>query len=285
MRLFTSLFLGSIIGSSLTLTVAFTPCYKTSLQSFSSSKLAHREALPDSNVNYDPVLPLEASDNSRRTFLTIPILATCSSFILEPQPSQAAGTFTPGGTLVDREVGVTVGNPEASPNRKVNNENVLFSQDTYFKFGTASPFIEPDATDFPKTMPFVLSQQRYDSLKKYGERVQSAAKVINALDETIKVGDFAKISGCDDPIYAFRPLGLLANGFMASENTGTTNELLLARWYINEMYLRIGDIQNASSVEEALIAHTALKKSMNSYLSMLNRVITPKVGNKFEYIV
>ncbi len=133
-------------------------------------------------------------------------------------------------------------------------------------------------------MPFVLSQQRYDALKKYGERVKNAAQVLNNLDETIRAGDFTKISGSDDPMYAFRPLGLLANGFLASENTGTTNELLLARWYINEMYLRISDIQNASNVEEAMSAHTALKKAMNSYLSMLNRVITPKVGDKFEYI-
>lgn len=214
---------------------------------------------------------------SRRGFLAIPIpLAMGSILTINAHPSDAAGNFTPGGTLVDREVGATVGNPEASPTRKLNNENVLFSQDNYFKFGVAAPWIEPDTTDFPKTMPFVLSQQRYDSLKKYGDRVSSGAVVLKDLDSSIKGGN--------NPIYALRPLGLLANGFLGSENTGTTNELLLARWYINEVYLRIGDIQNAASEAEAMNAYNAAIKAFNSYFSMLNRVINSKVGNKFDYL-
>lgn len=222
-------------------------------------------------------------DNARRGFIAFPLL-TSMVLVNAPSPS-IAGTFTPGGTLVDREVGVTVGNPEASPTRKTNNENVLFSQDNYFKFGVAAKWIEPDATDFPTTMPFVLSQQRYDSLKKYGERVKSGTQALGSLESVIREGNYSNIAGCDDPIYALRPLGLLANGFLASENTGTTNELLLARWYINEIYLRIGDIQNAESQGDAIKALNAAKKAMNSYLSMLNRVITPKVGTKFEYMI
>ena len=232
-------------------------------------------------------LPLANNENFsdiRRQTLTIPFL-TIATIITNPDASLAAGSFTPGGTLVDREIGVTVGNPEASPSRKVNNENVLFGQDNYFKFGVAARQIEPDTTDFPKTMPFVLSQQRYDALKKYGDRVKSGTMALTNLDGVIKDGKYTEIAPCDDPVYALRPLGLLANSFLASENTGATNELLLARWYINEIYLRIGDIQNSQSVEEALKAHEAAKKATNSYLSMLNRVITPKVGNKFEYIV
>ena len=71
---------------------------------------------------------------------------------------------------------------------------------------------------------------------------------------------------------------------MGSENTGTTNELLLARWYINEIYLRLGDIKTASGQKEAEIALDAAKKAVNSYLAMLNRVITNKVGSKFDYV-
>ena len=37
-----------------------------------------------------------------------------------------AAEFTPGGTLVDREVGITVGNADASLSRKVDNSNVIF---------------------------------------------------------------------------------------------------------------------------------------------------------------
>ncbi len=222
---------------------------------------------------------------SRRNLLENGAIALPALSILMGAPQASfAGTFTPGGTLVDRDVGVTVGNSEASLSRKQDNSNVLFSQDNYFKFGTAAPWIEPDSVEFPKSMPFVLSQQRYDALKKYGDRVKTGIQAVTSLEDTIKAGGFASIPGPDDPIYALRPFGLLANGFMGSENTGTTNELLLSRWYINEIYLRIGDIRNASSEAESLAALNAAKKSINSYLAMLNRVITSKVGNKFQYV-
>ena len=133
-------------------------------------------------------------------------------------------------------------------------------------------------------MPFVLSQQRYDALKKYGDRVKAGADKVKDLETSIANGTYESIAGKDDPTYALRPFGLLANGFLGSENTGTTNELLLARWYINEIYLRIGDIKNAAGQKEAELALNAAKKAVNSYLSMLNRVITNKVGNKFDYV-
>ncbi len=126
-----------LCGSSFLRAFAFTtPSHRrVSLKSSPSSRLTQK-ALQNSNNE----LQSDASDSSRRALLTVPILTACSSWLLKPQQSLAAGTFTPGGTLVDREVGVTVGNDEASPSRKVNNENVLFSQDNYFKFGVAAPW-------------------------------------------------------------------------------------------------------------------------------------------------
>lgn len=213
--------------------------------------------------------------------------ATAATLVSAAAPAHA-GTFTPGGTLVDRDVGATVGNPEASPSRKFDNSNVLFGQDHYFKFGVAAPWIEPDSTEFPKTMPFTLSQQRYDTLKKYGDRVTAGIKVIDGLQDTIKSstsGDYkATVTDPSASEYALRPFGLMANGFLGSENTGTTNELLLSRWYINEIYLAIGDIQSASNEKDALKSHMSAKKAVNSYLAMINRVITSKVGDKFEYL-
>lgn len=203
-------------------------------------------------------------------------------------PRFAWADFTPGGTLVEREVGVTVGNPEASSSRKADNSNVIFTQDNYFKFGQAAPWITPGSMEFPKTMPFTTSQQRYDALKKYGERVKRGLQVIDSLGAIIETGDDYANSITDPSVltdvYALRPMGLLANGFMASENTGTTNELLLARWYINEIYLDLGDMRTARSKTEAMSSHKAAKKAVNSYLTMLNRVITSKVGDKFDYL-
>mmetsp|Transcript_24854 Transcript_24854/g.71868 ORF Transcript_24854/g.71868 Transcript_24854/m.71868 type:complete len:279 (-) Transcript_24854:124-960(-) len=224
---------------------------------------------------------------SRRDVLNN-VAAAASTLLLPIQSASAESQFTPGGTLVDRELGPQVGNPEASASRKFDNSNVLFGQDTYFKFGTASPWIEPGDTSFPKQMPFVLSQQRYDALKKYGERVIRGTKAVEALGDVINstpVEEFStKILPPDAPEYYLRPLGLLANNFLASENTGTTNELFLARWYINEIYLGIADARAAKSKEDALKSYDAAKKAVNSFLGMMNRSITAKVGDKFELI-
>jgi hypothetical protein len=193
--------------------------------------------------------------------------------------------FAPGGTLVDYQVGVTVGNDKASVSRKFDNSNVIFGQDYYYKFGTAPRFIPKGDTSFPVTMPFVLSQQRYDTLKKYRERVQRGIDAFASIkSEYIEAGNYAGVPDADNPLYSIRPLGLLANGFLASENTGTTNELFLARWYINEIYLDIDDIRKAGSKVAAEESYANLVLALNSYLGMLNRSITSKVGDPFELL-
>lgn len=201
-----------------------------------------------------------------------------------PSAAYASINFTPGGTLVERELGVRVGNNQSATSRNVDNSNVLFKEDTYFKFGTGAPFIEPGSTEFPKNIPFVLTQQRYDGLKKYKSRVEAGIVQILSLEKKIQSDEFVSIPSADDPIYGLRPFGLLANSFLASENTGTTNELLLTRYYINEIYLRINELRRASSKSEAIDEFDAIKMAINSYLSIMNRAISSKVGEKFKYI-
>lgn len=205
--------------------------------------------------------------------------------LLVSSPNAAVADFAPGGTLLNREISVTYGNPEASPSRSRDNSNVLFDKDNYYKFGAAAPWIDPlGSTEFPKSMPFIPSQQRYDALKKYGQRIESTKGEVVRIGTVTSVDDVPERT---DPIYQLRALGLLANLFLATENTGTTNELMLARWYINEMYLRIGDYRDAlkrGDGEKAETSYECLRKATNSYLSLLNRSITSKVGYPFGYI-
>ncbi|KAG7351071.1 hypothetical protein IV203_010431 [Nitzschia inconspicua] len=241
-----------------------------------------------------PTQDFQNHDNlySRRSLLQNQVasvmvgLAAVTGFpsLSHAESTNGGKSFAPGGTLVEYEVGVTVGNPLASASRKADNSNVVFGQDYYFKFGTAPGFIEKGSTIFPKTMPFTPSQQRYDTMKKYRERVQRGIDLVAGLDGAIQKGDYASIPDGSAPEFSIRPMGLLANGFLASENTGTTNELFLARWYINEIFLDINDIRSASSKDAALKSHAAAKKAMNSYLTLMNRVITPKVGDPFAYV-
>ena len=254
-----------------------------SVQSFCPSK----GAIParTTNLASDTDSLITEDSDGRRKFLQVAGSVIVSGLILPVSSANAEGkAFAPGGTLVDYEVGVTASNPQASKSRRADNSNVVFNQDYYFKFGTAAPWIENGSTEFPKTMPFTPSQQRYDTMKKYRERVQRGINLIADIGEAVRNGNYASIQDGTAPEYSIRPMGLLANGFLASENTGTTNELLLSRWYINEMYLDINDIKGASSKEEAMKSYDALTKALNSYLGLLNRVITSKVGDKFELV-
>jgi hypothetical protein len=53
--------------------------------------------------------------NARRSLVQIVATSLSVSLMLSVSPASAAGkSFTPGGTLVDYEIGVAVGNPEAS---------------------------------------------------------------------------------------------------------------------------------------------------------------------------
>lgn len=220
---------------------------------------------------------------TRRSILSIGVIGTYYTLLSSSLPANA--DFAPGGTLLDRPVSVTFGNSEASTSRAPNNSNVLFAQDNYYKFGAAAQWIEPGSTDFPKTMPFVPSQQRYDALKKFNGRVKAS------VEQVVKIGSAtssADVPDSDDAVYQLRALGLLANSFLASENTGTTNELMLARWYINEMGLRIDDYKRAleqhGNEKEANACYAYLKKAMNSYLTLINRSISSKVGEQFSYL-
>jgi hypothetical protein len=247
-----------------------------------SSILDDESPIPQEVVVKPKLQPI-SKEFTRRSILSIGVIGTTLSTLLSASlPANA--DFAPGGTLLDRPVYVTYGNSEASPSRAPNNSNVLFAQDNYYKFGAAAQWIEPGSTEFPKTMPFVPSQQRYDAFKKFNGRVKTS------VEQIVKIGSASSstdVPDSDDPAYQLRALGLLANSFLASENTGTTNELMLARWYINEMYLRIGDYKSAlqkGDEKEAKACYGCLNKAMNSYLTLINRSISSKVGDQFSYL-
>jgi hypothetical protein len=206
------------------------------------------------------------------------------------QPTVANAEFAPGGTLItDRQIGILVNNPDACTLRQRDNSNVLFDKDYYYKFGTGLQFIDPPGnTSIPKSMPFTKTQQRYDSLKKYQERITSGLQLIKSLpsinnDQSAKIAD----PRSKEDVYQLRAMGLLANGLLASDNNGIPNEVFVARYYINEIYLRIDELRSSSSSidkQQQQQIYKCIEKATNSYLTLMNRVITSKVGEPFSYI-
>ena len=123
-------------------------------------------------------------------------------------------------------------------------------------------------------------QQRYEQYSKYATRVQAGIDAFAAVEGQIKAGDWAKVDATS-PAFALRTLGLLANGLMASENTSPANVVFLTRWYINEVYLDLGDVAKAKDKKDALASWARGKGALNSALIILNKEISPKVGAQF----
>ena len=242
---------------------------------------------PHSNIQTIAVTTHHETVCHRRDWLqsVCVVLGTAPMVLQSPQIANGAD-FAPGGTLItDKEIGVLVNNPNASPLRKYDNSNVLFDKDYYYKFGTGIQYIEPPGnTSFPKTMPFTKSQQRYDALKKYRDRIVGALQLLQSLPKTTTAVADPKTK---EDVYQLRAMGLLANGLLASDNNGLPNEVFVARYYINEIYLRLDELRTASTTddkEQQQQIYKCIEKATNSYLTLMNREITSKVGEPFTYV-
>ena len=206
--------------------------------------------------------------------------AAASSMAALLAPVAARAELAPGFAIVDK-VAID-SNPEASKSRDPMNGNVLFGQDFYFKYGRSAPFLQSAETPLPDNgaMPFTRIQQRYEAYQKYAPRVEGLIDAYKGVEGQIKAGKWSAVDAAA-PAFPLRALGLLANGLMASENTSPSNVLFLTRWYINEVYLDLGDVAKAKDQAAALAAFKRGRNALNSALIILNKEISPKVGAQF----
>merc|ERR1719331_2568875 len=176
-------------------------------------------------------------------------------------------------------------NPDASLSRDPMNSNVIFGQDFYFKYGRSAPFLQDANSEIPDggAVRFTRVQQRYENYGKYSARVLAGVEAFQALKGAINDGSWKTVAA-DDAKYNFRAMGLLANGLMASENNGPGNVLFLTRWYINECALDVGDVAKASDKAQAAAAWERGRKAINSALIVMNKEISPKVGEQFQLV-
>lgn len=81
---------------------------------------------------------------------------------------------------------------------------------------------------------------------------------------------------------------LFATSMLTSpNNSGPSIEYLVARFYVNELAFATKELSRAVANQDVARATAAWqfgKDSMNSYLTIINRAIVPKVGDKFNLI-
>lgn len=149
----------------------------------------------------------------------------------------------------------------------------LFPSDFYSKFGKRPAPI--DSTDtLPGAPPFVRVQTRYDAYQKYAPKINVGLAAFKDLAQA------PNQKSADTLVKTLRPMGLLANNLLATDSV--TNELLLARYYINEVFFKIADVDWSRNDVSALVDQARL--NLNSYLVVVNRAIPPTVGDAFPLL-
>ena len=143
-----------------------------------------------------------------------------------------------------------------------------------------------------------IKQQRIPIYSKYAYFIRLGTKDFSRLGAAIDAGDWETADSIlmTPPTTSIPPpvkdallkMILFASGMLTSPNySGPNRELLVARFYANECGFAINELEIAVYARNKGRAKAAWdfgRDSFDSYLTIVNRQITPKVGDKFDLI-
>eukprot|EP00283_Hemiselmis_rufescens_P018640 CAMPEP_0173457010 /NCGR_PEP_ID=MMETSP1357-20121228/57000_1 /TAXON_ID=77926 /ORGANISM="Hemiselmis rufescens, Strain PCC563" /LENGTH=269 /DNA_ID=CAMNT_0014424277 /DNA_START=102 /DNA_END=911 /DNA_ORIENTATION=+ len=128
---------------------------------------------------------------------------------------------------------------------------------------------------------YVGLKQRYEGYKKYKAAITEVSTAVAAISGGASNAEVGSEEALGKNL---RRAILFANTQLISENYGTGNEALVSRFYVNEAYYALGECFSAKDEAKRQAAADLLRDSWNSYLTVVNRAIVPKVGDKFALI-
>jgi hypothetical protein len=137
---------------------------------------------------------------------------------------------------------------------------------------------------------YVPLKQRYDGYNKYQASIRAGTAALEGPLLAAAAGRAADWPAAAEAelIRALRRGVLLGNALLISANYGTSNEALVARFYVNEAYYALTVLaaarRAAAPPPAAADAWRLARDSWNSYLAVVNRAIPPKVGQRFEAV-
>jgi hypothetical protein len=145
---------------------------------------------------------------------------------------------------------------------------------------------------------YISLKQRQPAYSKYGFSITQGAKEFQQLKAILQAQDWNKAASYvfinpttnlpPPPVDAQLKMVLFASAMLTSPNySGSSKELLVARFYVNEFKFAVTEIGNAIRTQDATRALAAWefgKDSFNSYNQVVNRQIVPKVGDPFPFI-
>lgn len=250
-----------------------------------------------------PQVSLSLSTLGRREAIHAAILASTS---LVPQLSIAGTTLSSTGNI-------TAAIPYELRDRR-GNKDALIREDYWYMMGKTPPRLMGEGmmkTDNPQWNTFgtcessggtnsctyvSIKQQRIPAYSKYSFLIRLGGKDFKRLGAALADADWETAEMLLSPVASVPPpaidallkMILFASSMLTSPNySGPNRELLVARYYVNECGFATKEIAaavEARDLERAKAAWDFGRDSWNSYLSIVNRQITPKVGDKFELI-
>ena len=192
------------------------------------------------------------------------------------------------------------------------NEKALLQSDFYFTTGRRPPRkldLAALPTDDPKwnawgecaksgatnACTYVPLKQRYDAYSKYASTVRAGAEDFRQIGGLLRKGKLETVALLLDagakgqapaPTRAAgRSALLLADALLVSAASGSLGrEILVARFYVNELFFSTEEVVRALEAEDvprALDAWALGVDSYNSYFTVVNPRIVPKVGEQF----
>ena len=198
---------------------------------------------------------------------------------------------------------------------RFSNKGAIVREDYYYMMGTTPPrrlggplrLDDPEWNAFgscttkegdgssTNSCTYVSLKQRIPTYSKYGFSISLGAKEYSMLRKSLESNDwdtaasYLKTYPQTPPpptVDALLKMVLFASGMLTSPNySGPSKELLVARFYVNEVNFAIKEIAAAIDVRDqkrALAAWDFGKDSWNSYFNIVNDKVSSKVGDKFE---
>jgi hypothetical protein len=182
-----------------------------------------------------------------------------------------------------------------TPPRKLNSPLIL-DDPKWNAFGSCET--TGGGTSATNSCTYISLKQRQPAYSKYAFSITQGAKEFQQLKAILQAQDWNKAATFvfvnpntnlpPPPVDAQLKMVLFASAMLTSPNfSGSSKELLVARFYVNEFKFAVTEVGNAIQNQDATRALAAWefgKDSFNSYSQVINRQIVPKVGDPFPRI-
>lgn len=238
--------------------------------------------------------------------------------VIETLTVASSAIFIPSTLAAAQEESTTAAYDYENRDRNKNKDALI--REDYWYFSGKKPPRRLDIDAFPANDPtwnawgectksevsgnscvYVSLKQRIPAYGKYAYSISYGANDFAKLGKILKSSSGPNwneaaqlvVPGLDTrmpspSVDALLKMALFATQMLTSPNyTGSSRELLVSRYYINECSFAIRELAKAideRDLTRALGLWEFGKDSSNSYSSIVNRAIVPKVGDKFEMI-